>query len=88
MPTKRTVDEVLPKDAVHSVRGETPLERIARLLLGDINRVTALIVIVLGLIGCLVIMAISESLRMPAFQLFSAVVTGALGFFFATKGGR
>jgi hypothetical protein len=88
MPKKRTVDEVLPKDAVYTVRGETPLERITRLLLSDINRVSALIVIIVGLIGCLIIMAISESLRMPAFQLFSAIVTGALGFFFATRGGR
>jgi hypothetical protein len=88
MPKKRTVDEVLPKDAVYAVRGETPLERITRLLLSDINRVSALIVIVVGLIGCLIIMAISESLRTPAFQLFSAIVTGALGFFFATRGGR
>jgi hypothetical protein len=73
---------------VYSVRGETPLERIARLLLSDINRVSALIVIVFGLIGCIVIMLASDSLRMPAFQLFSAIVTGALGFFFATRTGR
>jgi hypothetical protein len=80
MPKKRSVDEVLPKNAVYSVRGETPLERITRLLLSDINRVSALIVIVFGLIGCIVIMLASDSLRSPAFQLFSAIVTGALGF--------
>jgi hypothetical protein len=88
MPRKRTVDEVLPKDAVHTVRGETPLERITRLLLSDINRVSALIVIIFGLIGCVIIMLVSDSLRAPAFQLFSAIVTGALGFFFGTRAGR
>jgi hypothetical protein len=88
MPKKRAVDEVLPKDAVYAVREETPLERITRLLLGDINRVSALIVIIFGLFGCVIIMLFSDSLRSPAFQLFSAIVTGALGFFFGTKAGR
>ena len=88
MPKKRTIDEVLPKDAVYTVREETPLERITRLLLSDINRVSALLVIVLGLFGCVLIMLVSDSLRSPAFQLFSAIVTGALGFFFGTKAGR
>jgi hypothetical protein len=88
MPRKRTVDEVLSKDAVHSVREETPFERIARLLLSDINRVTALLVIVVGMIGCVVIMAAAESLRAAAFQLFSTIVSGALGFFFATRSSR
>lgn len=45
MPRKRNVDEVLPRDAVYAVREETPLERVTRLLLSDINRVSALIVI-------------------------------------------
>ena len=88
MAKKRTVDEVLPKDAVYAVRGETPLERITRLLLSDINRVSALIVIVFGLFGCVVILLVSNSLRSSAFQLFSAIVTGALGFFFGTRAGR
>jgi hypothetical protein len=88
MPKKRTADDLLPKEAVYAVREETPLERITRLLLGDINRVSALIVILFGMTGSTVIMLVSNSLRMPAFQLFSAIVTGALGFFFATRSGR
>jgi hypothetical protein len=88
MPRKRTADDVLPKEAVYAVREETPIERITRLLLSDINRVSALIVIVFGMAGSILIMLASNSLRMPAFQQFSAIVTGALGFFFATRGGR
>jgi hypothetical protein len=86
MPKKRTVDEVLPRDAVQSVREETPRERIARLLLNELKGAGALLVIVLGLAISFVLALASEKLQMHAFQLLNAIVAAALGFFFAKAG--
>jgi hypothetical protein len=83
LPEQIPVEEVLPKSSVQIA--ETPMERMLRLLLSDINRVTALIVITIGLVGCLVIIGVSESLRTGAFQLFSTIVSAALGFFFGSR---
>lgn len=59
--------------------------RMLRPLLSDINRVAALVAIILGIIGSLLIIAISDSLRATAFQLFSTIVSAALGFFFGSR---
>ena len=76
---------LLPGDAVTRVDKETAVERIVRLLLGDITRVTALITITVGLIGSLLILICVESLRPTAFQLFSTIISAALGFFFGSR---
>jgi hypothetical protein len=85
MPKKRSVDEVLAEDAVSNVHPETVRERVFRLLIAEIERIAALTIVVIGLVGTLAIMALNEKLQANAFQLFSAIVTGGLGYFFGTR---
>ena len=81
--TKINIDDVIPPNAVP--HAETPNERILRMLLKDIRNVAARVVIVVGLIlGSIAAFAIAE-LRTQGFQLVSAVVMGALGFFFGAN---
>ena len=75
MPRKRSVDEVLDKTEVGNVHPETPGERVVRLVLGDIKRVCAFVLILLGVLGSIIIMLCIEKLQVHAFQLFSALVT-------------
>lgn len=82
---KKSVDDVIPAGAVSNVQPETPGERIVRRLLDDLRRLTALVVIVLGLLGSVVVMIFSAELRQSAFQLFSAAVMAAIGFFLGTR---
>ena len=88
MPKKQSIDEVLTKDAVANVHPETPRERVFRLLISEIERVAALSIVVLGLVGSFAIMLLSEKLQSTAFQLFSKIVTGGLGYFFGTRSRR
>ena len=88
MPKKQSIDEVLTKDAVANVHPETPRERVFRLLISEIERVAALSIVVLGLVGSFAIMLLSEKLQSTAFQLFSTIVTGGLGYFFGTRSRR
>ena len=88
MPKKSSVDDVLAKGEVSNVRPETSAERIVRLIFADFKRFAALIVILIGIVGSLLIMIWIVELRSNAFQLFSGVITGALGYFFGTKSDR
>jgi hypothetical protein len=85
MNQKRGIDEILPKDAVGEVRGETPLERIVRILANNVSEIGAFAIIGIGLFVALVAMIASESLRAGAFQLVASAVSAALGFLFGTK---
>lgn len=82
---KLSVDRVLAKNSVKRVAQETAAERIARLFLVDINRIAALLTITIGLLGTMLVMLFIDSLRTTAFQLFSTIVSSALGFFFGSK---
>ena len=85
MPKKQSIDEVLTKDAVANVHPETPRERLFRLLITEIERVAALTIVVLGLIGSFAIMLLSDKLQSPAFQLFNTIVTGGLGYLIGAR---
>lgn len=87
-PRKQSIDQVIAKDAVENVHPETPRERMWRLFVDEIERIVGLIVVVLGLIGTFVITMVNERLEAGAFQLMSAIVTGAIGYFFGKRTGR
>ena len=85
MSEKRSVDDVLAKDAVHAVREETTLERVMRVLAQHGSSIASFSLILFGAVFSAIISILSDKLSTQAFQLFASLIGLAAGYLFATQ---
>lgn len=85
MTEKRTVNEVLPPDAVQPVA--TPGERLLRILFENDRSFVGILILAIAVIASLVLL-FTDKLYYQGFQLLNSLASGAAGYFFATRGRR